>query len=82
MNTLHRVAKRTGSIVLGELAEGVEFYTADKHADGSITLRPVAVVHPNGTRTGPAEEPATAPDATESNEPTGDSPWDSADEDD
>lgn len=78
MNTLHRVAKRTGSIVLGDLTGDVEFYTAQKHSDMSITLTPVAVVHPNGKRTGPDE----APDATDANEPTGDTPWDGPDEDD
>lgn len=60
---LHRVGAN-GRVALGDLAEGVEFYSTEKDADtGVVTLTPVKVVAPTAKRA--TAEPATIPGTTE-----------------
>jgi len=56
--TLYRVVGGMNRVALGDLADGVEFYSADKNDKGVITLTPVRIN--DGSRTAarlPGEEP-------------------------
>lgn len=53
-----------GRVALGDLAAGVQFFTADRDTDtGEVLLTPVRVVDPNAKRT-PAEQPVGATEPT------------------
>lgn len=42
--TLYRVVGAQNRVALGDLANGVEFYNAEKEPDGVIILTPVRIV--------------------------------------
>lgn len=41
--TLYRVVGGMNRVALGDLADGVDFYSADKNDEGVITLTPVRI---------------------------------------
>lgn len=51
--TLYRVVGAQNRVALGNLADGVEFYNAERDDDGVITLTPVHIVD------GQAKRPST-----------------------
>lgn len=68
--SLYRVTGGMNRIALGALADGIEFFTAEKADNGTVTLTPVRVVDATAKRgTSQAAPVLTSPAAD-------DAPWD------
>lgn len=70
--TLYKMGATGRANLAGLVTAGVEFYTGERDdRTGVVTLTPVKINAPGGTR--------TAADEVEAETPTGDAPWDDDD---